>query len=123
MSVQLFKLRNVPDDEAEEIRQLLTENSIEFYETPAGNWGISMPALWLNDEHAHELERGKALIEAYQEERAIRKREEYEQLKREGKHRTIIDVIREKPLEVLFYLLIAALILYFSTKPFLDLSN
>jgi len=123
MSVQLFKLRNVPDDEAEEIRQLLKENNIEFYETPAGNWGISMPALWLNDANAHKLDRAKALIETYQEERAVRKRAEYEQLKREGKDRTIFDVIRERPLEVLFYLLIASLVLYFSTKPFLDLAD
>ena len=123
MSAQLFRLRNVPDDEAEEIRQLLHEHGIDFYETPAGNWGISMPALWLNDENAHELDRAKALIETYQEERAVRKRAEYEQLRRERRHRTIIDVLRERPLEVLFYVLIAALILYFSTKPFLDLGD
>ena len=35
----------------------------------------------------------------------------------------IVDVIRERPLQVLFYLLIALLILYFSTKPFLDLGG
>ena len=123
MSVQLFRLRNVPDDEAGEIRQLLSEHGIEFYETPAGNWGISMPALWLNDQNEHELERAKAIIEQYQEERGKRKRAEYERLRREGKHRTIVDVIRERPLQVLFYLLIALLILYFSTKPFLDLGG
>ncbi|MEJ2321488.1 MAG: DUF6164 family protein [Gammaproteobacteria bacterium] len=123
MSVQLFRLRNVPEDEAEEIRQLLHEHGIEFYETPAGNWGISMPALWLIDENAHELDHAKALIEQYQEKRAVQKRAEYEQLRREGRHRKLIDVLRERPLEVLLYVLIAALILYFSTKPFLDLGD
>lgn len=119
MPVPLFRLRNVPDDEAEEIRQLLTENHIEFYETPAGNWGISMPSIWLDDDT--QLVRAKALIESYQEERAIRKRQEYEQLKKEGKQRTIFDVAREQPLLLIFYLAIVSLILYVSTKPFIDL--
>lgn len=119
MPVPLFRLRNVPDEEAEEIRLLLTENDIDFYETPAGNWGISMPSIWLDDET--QLARAKALIESYQEERTVRKRLEYEQLKQEGKQRTIIDVAREQPLLLIFYLTIVVLILYVSTKPFLDL--
>jgi len=77
MSKQIFRLRNVPDDEAEEIRLLLREHGIEFYETPGGNWGISMPALWLNDENEHRAEEAKALIEEYQEERAVRIRRAY----------------------------------------------
>lgn len=121
MPVQLFRLRNVPDDEAEEIRQLLIEHGIEFYETPAGNWGISMPSIWLNDET--QSTRAKALIESYQKQRAIRKRQEYEQLKREGKQRTIADTLREQPFLLLLYLAVAGLILYLSLKPFLDLGN
>jgi hypothetical protein len=123
MSKQIFRLRNVPDDEAEEIRRLLREHDIEFYETPGGNWGISMPALWLNDDNEHRLEEAKALIEEYQEERAVRIRREYEELKQQGKHRRLSDAFRERPLEFIFYLLIVALILYFSTKPFLDLAD
>ena len=45
MSKLLFRLRHVPEDEAEEVRALLEQNSIEFFETFAGNWGISLPAL------------------------------------------------------------------------------
>ncbi len=123
MSKQIFRLRNVPDDEAGEIRLLLREHGIEFYETPGGNWGISMPALWLNDENEHRAEEAKALIEQYQEERTLRIRREYKELRQQGKHRKLRDVFRERPLEFLFYLLIAALILYLSTKPFLDLAN
>ena len=123
MSKQIFRLRNVPDDEAEEIRLLLREHEIEFYETPGGNWGISMPALWLNDKNEHRAEEAKALIERYQEERAVRIRREYEELKQQGKHRRLSDAFRERPLEFIFYLLIVALILYLSTKPFLDLGN
>ena len=123
MSKQIFRLRNVPDDEAEEIRLLLREHGIEFYETPGGNWGISMPALWLNDENEHRAEEAKGLIEQYQEERTVRIRREYEKLKQQGKHRRLSDVFRERPLEFIFYLLIVALILYLSTKPFLDFAQ
>ena len=47
MSKLLFKMRHVPEDEAQEVRELLASNKIEFFETFAGNWGVSMPALWL----------------------------------------------------------------------------
>ena len=32
MSVLLFRLRNVPEDEAEDVRELLNKNGFEFYE-------------------------------------------------------------------------------------------
>ena len=121
MSVRIFNLRGVPDDEAEDIRDLLTGNSIDYYETPAGNWGISMPALWLKDED--QLSAAKALIDAYQEERTVRVRAEHAQLRREGKYRTFLDEIREHPLRVAAYVLVAVVVLYFSTKPFVGLGQ
>ena len=36
MAVLIFKLRYVPEDEAHEIRELLGDNNIDFYETTAG---------------------------------------------------------------------------------------
>ena len=50
MPVKLFSLRGVPDDEADEIRALLAQHAIDYYETPPGNWGVSMPAIWLPDD-------------------------------------------------------------------------
>ncbi len=117
MPVQLFRLRGVPDDEADEIRQLLDEHDIDYYETPAGNWGISMPAIWLRS--ADRFDAAKQLIEIYQASRSLRVRKEYEQLKKEGRQRTIIDQFREKPIQFILYLAFAAIIIYFSTKPFL----
>ena len=38
MSKLLFKLRNVPDDEALEVRELLELNDIDYFETTPGNW-------------------------------------------------------------------------------------
>ncbi len=116
MSVLLISLRNVPEDEAAEIRALLDANAIEFYETPAGRWGISAPAIWLKE--AQSLKEAKALIEEYQRERFARQRAAYEQLKKEGRNRTLGDVFREDPVRFIAYLAIVLLVLYFSIKPF-----
>lgn len=119
MAKLLFSLRNVPEDEADDVRELLEDNHIEFYETSAGNWGISVPAIWLQDKA--EYKRAKALIDAYEKERFIEQRAIYEQLKREGQHRTFLDIIKENPLRFILYITIILLLLYFSTRPFINL--
>lgn len=121
MSTLLFSLRNVPDDEAEEIRQLLASNAIAFYETPAGKWGISSPGIWLQDKS--ELQKAKALVEAYQKQRFARRRQEFESLKRQGKHRTIIHVLMENPLRLIVYVAVIVLVLYLSIAPFFRLGG
>lgn len=117
MPVQIFKLRNVPDDEAADVRALLIENDIDFYETSAGNWGISAPGIWLRDES--RFAEARALIDAYQAERGRRMREEYERLKRQGRQRSVAQLIAEDPLRAILYLIGIAVILYISIKPFL----
>ena len=121
MATQLLKLRNVPPDELEEIYALLEENEIEVYETSAGNWGISMPALWLR--HDEQLTTAKALLKQYETERFERVRGEYEELKRAGKARTFIDIARENPFKYIAYLAMIAGLLYISLVPFLSLIN
>ncbi|GMR00544.1 MAG: DUF6164 family protein [Zetaproteobacteria bacterium] len=117
MSVRLFNLRNVPDDEADEVRQLLAGNEIDFYETHAGGWGVSSPAIWLHDNS--RLEQAKELIKAYQRERAATARTAYEQLRREGRHPTLMYNIRRHPLQFILLVLMALFILYVSLSPFL----
>jgi hypothetical protein len=119
MGVYLFSLRNVPEDEAEELRELLTRHGFEYYETTAGRWGIATPAIWLCDQS--QRERAKALLAAYQAERARTQREDYERRKRSGEAPTLFQAIRRAPLRFLIYVGAAALVLYFSTRPFLGL--
>ena len=114
MSKLLFKLRNVPDDEAEEVRVLLSEHQIDFYETTAGNWGISMPALWVREESQYE--QARELLDTYQVEHSVRVRTEYDRLKREGKHKTIIDSFRENPFTFIAYLFVVYALLYLPFK-------
>ena len=121
MPVRLFDLRGVPEDEAEEVRALLTNHKIEFYETSAGNWGISVPAIWLHDDT--HFEQAKQIIAQYQEERFSKARSEYTQRKREGKNRTIIEVAREDPVRFIVYLVVALFILVLSIKPLVDIGK
>ena len=102
MPTRLFAMNGVPDDEAEEVRGVLTAGGIDFYETPAGNWGISSPAIWLNDER--QLDQARSLIDAYQRARMVRVREEYAQLEKAGERRTVLDVIKGNPLRFILYL-------------------
>ena len=49
MAVRLYSLRGVPDEEVNAIRELLDKHFIDYYESPAGAWGISAGAIWLID--------------------------------------------------------------------------
>lgn len=118
MAVQLFRLRNVPDDEADEIRALLEKNHISFYETPAGNWGISMPAIWLHDDE--QLSRAKELLDEYQQQRFERIKREKKQQSLTGDKSSGFSEIIKNPIQMILYVGFAAVILYFSIKPFLN---
>ena len=121
MSKHLFNLRGVPDDELEEIRELLQTHHIDFYETPAGNWGISSPAVWLND--AGQLAEARALLEDYQRQRAASAQSEYRQLQERGRAERLIDRIIREPALIVLYLLLIAFVLYVSISPFLSLGE
>lgn len=121
MAARLFSLHNVPDDEAEEVRELLTSHTLDFYESPEGNWGVSMPAIWLYDED--QLPEARALIAEYQKKRLDRVREEYALLQRNAMNRTMLDVIRENPLRFVIYLAFIAMVIYFSIQPFMDIGK
>jgi hypothetical protein len=118
MSNLLFKLRHVPEDEAEDVRRLLARHDVDYYETSGGRWGLGMPGLWASDP-AH-FQRGRALIDRYEEERRERQRELHERLKAEGKSNTFLEAFRNDPLRLVFYIAAIAVVAYFSIKPFLD---
>ena len=121
MPTRLFSLRNVSDDEAEDIRALLSDHQIDFYETSAGNWGISTPGIWLPNED--QLEQAQTLIDDYQLKRTVQQREMHKQLRQEGKQETFWMRLWHDPIRVIIYLALALAILYFSTKPFLSLGH
>ena len=119
MPVRIFQLRGVPEDEAAEVRELLEANQIRFYETPAGNWGISSPGFWLED--AAERERARNLIRGYQEQRAARERERFLESVARGEQPTLWRRVREEPLKVIALVSLAAVVAYFSIAPFIGI--
>jgi hypothetical protein len=119
MAILIFRLRGVSEDEAKDVRAVLSSHGIAFYETSAGSWGISMPAIWLRDES--DWAEARQLIDAYQDERRRRLQAEHASLEREGKLESTFDRIKRDPLRFLLYLAAALAVLYLSTKPFLDL--
>ena len=121
MAKLIFKLKSVPFDEAEDIKNLLTENQIEFYETPPGNWEISMHALWLNDEADYIL--AKQLIDDYQLKRSERVRLETQLQIDKGELETFSQRIINRPVQFITILAIILFILYFSVMPFLEIGQ
>lgn len=117
MPVRLFSLRHVPDDEAQELRELLDKHHIDYYETQAGNWGISAGAFWLRGEE--QWQQAKQLIDDYQHQRAILAQQEYQRQQQAGESPTFFSNLKRRPLQLLFYLAAVLFILYFSLKPFL----
>lgn len=114
MALLLFSLRHVPDDEADDIRDLLAENHIDYYETHAGNWGISMPAIWLRDEQQHE--QARVLIDEYQEQRRLFMQAEYTRLKQAGEAPTFLKNLWHYPTQTILFIAAIVLVLYLSIK-------
>ncbi len=114
MVILFFRLAGVPEDEADDVRELLTNNDIGFYETTAGNWGVSMPAIWL---YQHEdLPRAQMLFDNYQQHRAVTQRSLYQQSKQNGETQGFWRHNLNKPLRFLAYCAVLALIVYVSIK-------
>ena len=118
MAKLLFRMRDVPDDEAEEVRELLTQNEIPFFETFAGNWGISMPGLWLVNEQ--QFDEARALLDEYQEARSTRVKSQYLWQREQDEIRTFWESFRAEPVRLSVYLCLAALVLFLSLRFFVS---
>ena len=121
MAKLLFKLNSASDEEASDIKNLLSKHQVDFYESPGGNWGVSMHALWLKEEH--EYPRAKKLIDDYQTQRSLRIREETRQKIDSGELETFVQRLFSKPVQVLFIVAAIVFILYFSIIPFLEIGS
>ncbi|MGJ4728376.1 DUF6164 family protein [Luteimonas sp. SDU101] len=98
MAKLLLNLRNVPDDEADDVRAFLDAAKIAYYETRPGPFGISAGGIWVREDDA--VPQAKRLMADYQRERAIRVRAEHARAEREGTAETFADIARAQPLRV-----------------------
>ncbi|MBX2838563.1 MAG: hypothetical protein KTR35_17020 [Gammaproteobacteria bacterium] len=119
MSHLLFRLRNVPDEEASAVRSLLEEHQIPFFETSAGNWGISMPGLWLEEDQ--DIERATQLLEQFQKEYRENARAIHQQKIESGEWPSFFEKFLAQPGLMLLAISFCVFIIYISIQPFLSL--
>lgn len=117
----LFRLRGVPEDEADDVRDLLSEHEIRYYETSEGNWKIAVAAIWLPDQA--QLGEARELLAVYQESRARQARARHHEERADGTAPTLWQRIREHPLRFLAYLAAAGAVGYLTVMPFLSLGG
>lgn len=103
MSRLLLNLRNVPDDEAADVRALLDAKHITYYETPPSFWGISFGGIWVTEDA--DFAEAKRALDDYEQQRSARVRAEYAAEKRAGTAETFIGILRADPLRVVLTLL------------------
>jgi|SRR5690606_27173238 hypothetical protein len=115
----LFRLNGVPDDEAQDIRVLLEENAIRFYETDAGFWRVGVDAIWLPDDS--QLEQARALLDTYQQQRVEHQQQTYAVLQEQGRAPSLREKFAAQPFRILGLMVAILLVLALSLVPFLML--
>lgn len=114
MSILFFNLRGVPNDEAEAVRDLLNLHDIDYFETSAGMWGISLPAIWLYDQD--DLPAARQLFDEYQQQRTIEQHALYQDLKQQGLQPGFWLHNLKKPVRFVGFCLTIALVIYVSIQ-------
>lgn len=112
MAILLYKLHGVPEIEALEIRRILEEAEIDYYETTAGNWGISLAAIWLAQDS--DEDKAKLLLEDFQNNWRQQVLTEQQAAPKE----TLAQRLMREPIKVVLALIAVAGILYLSIIPF-----
>lgn len=118
MATLLFRLANVSEEEAWEVRQLFNERGFDTYETHAGFWRLGVDAIWLSD--ATQLEEARAVLEHYQAERRERIQQEYADQLERGQAPTLWQRFYHQPVKALLILLAVLAILALTLMPFLS---
>lgn len=116
MPTLLLNLRQTPDDEAEDVRQLLQANAIGFYETPPSRFGISAGAIWLADEA--RAGDALALLAQYQTQRREAARVAYAQARAEGRAPGFWLQLRREPVRVVSALVVIAALVALCALPY-----
>lgn len=98
MSKLLLNLRDVPDDEADDVRALLDAQGIAFYETRPSLWGVSAGGIWVAEDAA--FAEARRAMDDYQQQRSARARAEYAAARRAGTAATFVSLLRADPLRV-----------------------
>lgn len=121
MAKLLLNLRHVPDDEADEVRDMLAKYDIPYYETPPNRWGITVGGIWVRDDD--RVGEAKALMAEYQQERHERALADREARRLAGELDTFWRYVRRNPLQVLAAIVGVAFIIYVLFLPIFGLGG
>ncbi len=119
MSRLLMNLRNVPDDEADDVRAMLDAQRIAFYETRPSIWGVSAGGIWVTEDEA--FADARRAMDTYQQQRSARARAEYAAAKQAGTADTFMTMLRAEPARVVLSILGMLLVLGLAALPFIVL--
>lgn len=117
MSALLMNLRYVPEDETADVRALLDEQGIPWYETPPSMWGISAGGIWLRD--SADRDRAKSLLADYQRRRGADQRAAWQQARARGTAPTLWTTLKTSPIRTLAFLIAVLVLVLISLVPFL----
>jgi len=120
MAELIFNLKDVPEEEANDIRDLLDTNQIEFYETSAGRWKISVAAIWVT--HNEDYIKSRQLINEYQHNLIARRQAERADPENRANIPDWKEHLRNNPIVVLLYIVAIAVVIALSILPFIRLS-
>ena len=117
---KIFNLKHVSAQEADEVRALLRDNAIEFYETFENAWRTSVPALWLHN--AADYGRARELIDCYQLQREQVRRDERRAGGDDGssgaKWRVFRADFMRQPFKFIAFIFAIAVVMLLSVRPF-----
>ena len=99
MAKLLLNLRNVPDDEADEVRAWLAGSGLDFYETQPSPWGISSGGIWVREDT--DIVRAKALMADYQAKRSQQAKAAQLAAREQGNEETFGRLFNRRPWYVL----------------------
>lgn len=115
----LMNLRNVPEDEADAVLNMLNENQIEHYQVPPSAFMISAGSIWV--QHDADYPKAKALFDQLQQERAEQAQADWQTQKDQGIQPGLFDALQQHPGRFIAYLAIAVLIVMFMLTPVIQL--
>jgi hypothetical protein len=119
MATLLFRLTNVSEEEAWEVRRLLDEHGFDTYETHAGFWRLGVDAIWLRD--PEQLEAAREVLDRYQAERQAREQQAHADRVERGEQPTQWQRLCQHPVRVVLAVLAVLAILALTLVPFLGL--
>ncbi len=98
------------------MRELLRNHEVDFHETDAGLLGIGTPAIWVHS--PEQFDAARSLIARYQQERYTSARERYIQRQQSGEQARFFDLLRNNPIKVILYIIVAIGLILLMTGPF-----